>query len=46
MKIKMSEVNKKRYIGEINMKKNESGFPDYNELRLKLDLDNNERLQK
>ena len=28
------------------MKKNESGFPDYNELRLKLDLDHNERLQK
>ena len=28
------------------MKKNESGFPDYNELRLKLDLDNNEILRK
>ena len=28
------------------MKKNESGFPDYNELCLKLDLDNNERLRK
>ena len=28
------------------MKKNESGFPDYNELRSELDLDHNERLQK
>ena len=28
------------------MKKNESGFPDYNELRLKLDLDNNEVLRQ
>ena len=28
------------------MKKNESGFPDYNELRLKLDLDNNEILRQ
>ena len=28
------------------MKKNESGFPDYNELCLKLDLDHNERLRK
>ena len=28
------------------MKKNESGFPDYNELRSKLDLDHNERLRK
>ena len=28
------------------MKKNEAGFPDYNELRSKLDLDHNERLRK
>ena len=28
------------------MKKNESGFPDYNELRLKLDLDHNEILRQ
>ena len=28
------------------MKKNDAGFPDYMELRLKLDLDHNERLQK
>ena len=28
------------------MKKNESGFPDYNELCLKLDLDNNEILRQ
>ena len=28
------------------MKKNESGFPDYNELCLKLDLDHNEKLRK
>ena len=28
------------------MKKNESGFPDYNELCSKLDLDHNEILQK
>ena len=28
------------------MKKNDAGFPDYNELRSKLDLDHNERLQK
>ena len=28
------------------MKKNDAGFPDYNELRLKLDLDHNERLQQ
>ena len=28
------------------MKKNESGFPDYNELRSELDLDHNERLRK
>ena len=28
------------------MKKNESGSPDYNELRSKLDLDHNERLRK
>ena len=28
------------------MKKNDAGFPDYNELRSKLDLDNNERLRK
>ena len=29
-----------------NMKKNESGFPDYNELRSRLDLDNNEILRQ
>ena len=28
------------------MKKNEAGFPDYDELCLKLDLDHNERLRK
>ena len=28
------------------MKKNDAGFPDYNELRSKLDLDHNERLRK
>ena len=28
------------------MKKNEAGFPDYNELRSKLDLDHNEKLRK
>ena len=28
------------------MKKNDAGFPDYNELCLKLDLDHNERLRK
>ena len=28
------------------MKKNDAGFPDYIELRSKLDLDHNERLQK
>ena len=28
------------------MKKNESGFPDYNELWLKLDLDHNEILRQ
>lgn len=28
------------------MKKNDAGFPDYDELRSKLDLDNNERLRK
>ena len=28
------------------MKKNEAGFPDYDELRSKLDLDNNEVLRK
>lgn len=28
------------------MKKNEAGFPDYDELRLKLDLDNNDILRQ
>lgn len=28
------------------MKKNDAGFPDYNELRLKLDLDHNEILRQ
>ena len=28
------------------MKKNDAGFPDYNELWLKLDLDHNDRLRK